>query len=389
MISKTEHCARRLLDHGFWAYYFGETTREMLMRKKPTEFHLFTNADLIQISKLFSEVVFRKECDEQAFLTRDENTVHFFISDFPMDRVVRIPGLLEVERQACIHAVNCCLFRIDGVFYDCKRKIFFDPLDAYTDIKNGTIGTVQTPQEAAARYPTIALKTARVRARTGFHVEKSLMEFLRKGPASFDYRNPSCSIINDFIALLLSQWVYEALILLDEFKILDQILPELSVLKKVNQDKDHHPEGNGFWHTLECVKFVKKPNRALMMAILLHDTGKAIALSDREKHKPFPNHSSKSGKIARGVLQRFDFSPGEVEEIQFLVRNHMILNAIDRLPEARLRKLFLSPYFPNLLELYRADLQSGYHSAESYYQASRSYREFLKKERMRREGVYA
>ena len=179
------------------------------------------------------------------------------------------------------------------------------------------------------------------------------------------------------------------MILLDEFGVLDQLLPELAVLKRVDQDKDHHPEGNVFMHTLECIRCVKKPNRALMMAVLLHDTGKAVSLSEGEKHRPFPNHSSASGRIARNVLQRFDFTPGETEEVIFLVQNHMILDAVGRLPETRMRKLFLSPHFPNLLELYRADLASGYHSTESYYSASRAYRQFLRKERMRRHGVYA
>ena len=67
----------------------------------------------------------------------------------------------------------------------------------------------------------------------------------------------------------------------------------------------------------------------------------------------------------------------------------MILDAVKRLPKSRLRGIFGSPYFPNLLELYRADLESGYHNVDNYYQAARMYKEFLRTERLNRQGVYA
>jgi CRISPR/Cas system-associated endonuclease Cas3-HD len=137
------------------------------------------------------------------------------------------------------------------------------------------------------------------------------------------------------------------------------------------------------------MRCVKKPTKTLMMAVLLHDTGKAVTLTSRKKRKLFPNHSSASTQISKNVLRRFSFTGEEMEEIFFLVRNHMILDAIDRLPETRLRRLFLSPYFPNLLELYRADLESGYHNMAGYYHAARAYRAFLRREKMWREGVYA
>jgi hypothetical protein len=67
----------------------------------------------------------------------------------------------------------------------------------------------------------------------------------------------------------------------------------------------------------------------------------------------------------------------------------MILDAVKRLPKGRLKGIFGSPYFPNLLELYRADLESGFHSVENYYQAARMYKEFLRVDKLKRQGVYA
>ena len=93
--------------------------------------------------------------------------------------------------------------------------------------------------------------------------------------------------------------------------------------------------------------------------------------------------------VAKDVLKRFYFTDDEIDEVIFLVKYHMILNAVDSLPERRLRKIFTSPFFPNLLELYRADLESGYHTVQRYYHAARVYREFLRKERLKQQGIYA
>jgi len=153
-------------------------------------------------------------------------------------------------------------------------------------------------------------------------------------------------------------------------------------LKLVHQDKDHHPEGNAFRHTLQCMKFVKKPNKNLMMAILLHDTGKATTMSMRTMHR-FPNHAYESKVISRDILRRFHFEGRDRDEILFLVDNHMILNGVDRLPQHVLRKIFTSPYFPNLLELYRADIESGYHEIHDYYHVARVYKDFMKKQKLR------
>jgi hypothetical protein len=67
----------------------------------------------------------------------------------------------------------------------------------------------------------------------------------------------------------------------------------------------------------------------------------------------------------------------------------MILGAFDRIPENRVKTLFRSPFFPNLLELYRADIESGYHDSASYYHVTRRYREFLRKENCYKNGIYA
>jgi tRNA nucleotidyltransferase/poly(A) polymerase len=382
-----EPCGKRLVENGFWAYYVYDTTRDMLMGRAPGAIDILTDADLFQIAKLFPNVVFRKHCDEHVHI-RADRPINFFVSEYPEDKRTHIPGLIENKREARIHASRNTLFSINSFVYDFEREIFYDPLDAYGLLKQEQIKTVEKPENSAKKFPTLALRTAKLFSQTGFSIDKKLTSFLKKNRSLYDFRRVNECMADDFKAILVSGRAYESFLYLDEWGIIDQLLPEIAALKGVYQDKDHHPEGNGFWHTLQCMRFVKRPTRPLMMAILLHDTGKAVTQVGNRRGAPFPKHSIASKRIAQKAVKRFYFTDDEIDEILFLVENHMILNSIDRLPEHQLRSLFTSSHFSALLALYRADLESGYHSVDRYYHAARVFHEFVRKERLRTEGVY-
>ena len=67
----------------------------------------------------------------------------------------------------------------------------------------------------------------------------------------------------------------------------------------------------------------------------------------------------------------------------------MLLNGIERRPESFQKRIFSSPYFPNLLELYRADIESTFTHVRSYYHVARLYRRLMRKQRLQEQGVYS
>jgi tRNA nucleotidyltransferase/poly(A) polymerase len=242
--------------------------------------------------------------------------------------------------------------------------------------------------EASRRHPTIALKAVKLLSETGFVIHDQLRTFLEDHGNSAVYENPDEEMISDFVDTVNSKHAEAAISLLDEWGILEALIPELVRLRKVYHDKDHHPEGNAFTHTLRCLACVKEPNKNLMMAILLHDLGKATT-NNNERGFRFPDHANESRKIADRVLRRWQFNEDDRKEILYLVQNHMMINGIERRPEGFQHKFFLSPYFPNLLELYRADVESTYTHVKDYYHVARLYRRIKKKIRFHRQGVYS
>jgi tRNA nucleotidyltransferase/poly(A) polymerase len=385
---RSEHCALQLISNGFWAYYSAETARDMLLRKRPKRVNILTNADLLQISKLFSDVHFRNGHGESAYLVHEDLQICFFISDYPVETAVKIPGMLDLEKEALRRAAYHELFRVNSFFYDIKRDRFHDLLDSYTQLKRGFIQTVTDAAEAARRYPTIALKTAKLLSETGFVIDERLRSFLKEQRDTTVYRHSIEGMVADFVDTVNSKYAEAALSLLDEWGVLKPLLPELVRLKEVYHDKDHHPEGNAFTHTLRCLACVKEPNKNLMMAILLHDIGKATTMNNGNGFR-FPNHAHESMKIADRVLRRLYFNEKDREEVLYLIRNHMMINGIEKRPESFQNKFFSSPYFPNLLELYRADVESTYTHVNNYYQVARLYRKMMRKMKFQQQGVYS
>lgn len=385
---KSEYCGELLVQKGFWACYAFETARDMLLKRRPRIINILTNADLYQLSKLFSSLSFRRNHQEHAYLVHEGYSVRFFVNDELIRSTVQIPGFHSVKRETLKKNSQHALFTINSFFYDVEQQIYYDPLDRYNELKKGIIKTAYPPEHLARTVPTLALKTAKIFSETGFPIDAALKEELMKGETLDAYRQIEESVATEFNDICVSGRAYEAILLLKQLQVLDLLLPEVTALQDVYHDKDHHPEGDGFWHTLRCLKCVKTPNKNLIMAILLHDTGK-LKTMEKKKNKPsFPNHSSMSGLIAKKVLKRFHYKREDIDEILFLVENHMKLNTLDKLPEGKRKTLLTSPYFPNLMELYRADLESGYHDVQNYYRAARIYREHLKREKQRRQGIY-
>jgi poly(A) polymerase len=161
--------------------------------------------------------------------------------------------------------------------------------------------------------------------------------------------------------------------------------PELAVLDDVHHAKEFHPEGNVWKHTLETLRYRKPSARKtacdlrLSLGLLLHDTGKPIAGSAGSRR--FNGHAELGESQARCFLERLGFPAALVNDVCYLVRNHMLPAALSRLPLIRTGEIMASPLFPVLLELYRCDESSSFKGLDGYYESSAAYQSFLKNRR--------
>lgn len=261
-------------------------------------------------------------------------------------------------------------FTVQELLYDPDRDCFLDPRNVYPDLRRREL--VARPN---ALPPLIRLtEAARLIAR--YHYYSPVDPWSLSGPPA----ELSAEFQRELLATLLSSRQPEkGLRLLQQARFVETFWPELQRMSAIAQDKDYHPEGDVWEHTLQTFQYRKEADPLLSLALLLHDVGKPAAAGSHEK--PFDGHAELGAQIASRFLHRLGFPADTIRDVCFLVRFHMMPAALKRLPLFRTEKLMDSPLFPRLLEVYRCDSSASYWGPGEYYEACRVYRSYLRHRR--------
>lgn len=162
---------------------------------------------------------------------------------------------------------------------------------------------------------------------------------------------------------------------LGQSNVLFYFFPQLEILRHVDQEKDYHPEGNVFEHTLACFKYLKRPTLTLALAILFHDLGKAFT-NKNNREQPFYKHSSISARKVKQALSSEIYSARVREYVYYLVRYHMYPPFLFYRSRKTIQKITQHPAFDELIKLYRADLLSTFKDDSSYQRVLKQYKEY-------------
>ncbi|MCL2832824.1 MAG: HD domain-containing protein [Treponema sp.] len=162
---------------------------------------------------------------------------------------------------------------------------------------------------------------------------------------------------------------------------LQKFWPEIALLDNADHAKEFHPEGNAWKHTLQTFEHRKQNSSGvydlrLSLSLLLHDTGKPIA-EDSGSHR-FDHHAELGAATARRFMERLNFDSAFIEDVFYLVKNHMLPAALARLSPAKTGDIMNSPLFPSLMELYRCDESSSFKGLDGFYRNSAAYQTYLR-----------
>jgi poly(A) polymerase len=296
---------------------------------------------------------------------------------------------------------------------DCRTGHFRDPQgiyplvrDLYTALRRGGNSGEKTGDAAksqagaeetawwsllnpgAGRYRAVmdaALIFARYVDRNDAPVREAaalLMELPEEGPGPLAEAQRAL-----LTGILVSSAPDRALELLKITGFVKKFWPELALLDDVDHSKEFHPEGNVWNHTLETFRYRKILGRGsgegqggydlrLSLGLLLHDSGKP--LSESSGNRRFDGHAELGARQARHFLGRLGFETPLIEDICYLVKNHMLPAALPRLPLLKTEGIMTSPLFPVLMELYRCDESSSFKGLDGYYESSSAYQAYLR-----------
>jgi len=349
-----EHIVPKILRKNENLYFYGSTARNLRLKVPSYYYYMITSANLVTISECFDNIDFPGKPDYDAEVRLDGNILRF--KSFP-NLTKDFLTLKEIASQE--------IFTIDTMFFDALREVFIDPFDCYYDVRNKLL---KPSLKFSERYKADSLKIFDgfyLMAEYGFTFSQELEEKCLEIP--FRINEHYMEEIRRSLELIFTgSNPYGSLVLMDRYNILTEIFPHMKPSKSFHQDKDYHPEGNVFEHTLECFKYLKKPSLRLSLALLLHDVGKPETAEFVGKNLRFPGHSRAGAIIATKALSRLGYDREFVEDVSFLIKYHLLAHEFRKTNEEGRNKIMAHKMFPELLKLYKADVQSCYGDLKDY-----------------------
>lgn len=308
------------------AYLVGGTVRDALLKRKVKDIDVVISGDIrnwIQrlAQKLGTRVV---AMGKENFLTYrlPLKTHHLDVWEL---------GKSTLEEDAWRRD-----FTVNSLYYDMDGNRLIDFTQGRADLKKRQIRMLTL--NAMESDPVRMLRAVRFKVTlNGFAIERATFRTIRECRHLIS-KMPSERISAELDMILSGSCPYEGLILLDETGLLDEILPEFTAMKGVEQNA-FHPD-DVFHHTLNCVNQMgevlamgtalmdgrgldEADKLILISSLLLHDIGKPTCKAmDDEGMVHFYNHEKISAMIAESMGKRLRWSRHRCERVSRIVRHH-------------------------------------------------------------------
>jgi poly(A) polymerase len=364
---------RRLRKAGYLAYLVGGCVRDLLLRRKPKDFDIATDATPEAVARLFPKtipvgvqfgvqlVVLSGHPFEVATFRTD---LAYRDSRHPEGVVFSGPKEDALRRD----------FTVNGLFYDPLTQQVIDYVGGKQDLDRKLIRAIGDPKKRFEEDRLRMLRAVRLAAQLDFSIEPETFEAIRLGAKEIE-RVSAERIRDELVKLFTGPSPGRGLILLDASGLLEVILPEVARMKGVPQPPEFHPEGDVFTHTKLLLDLLPHASIVLAFAALLHDVGKppTFRIADRIR---FDGHDRVGREIAQKICRRLRFSKAETDAIAELVGDHMRFKDVRQMRVSTLKRFLAKPTFPEELKLHRADCLASHGDLTNWRFLLRKLKEF-------------
>ncbi|MFH1230643.1 MAG: CCA tRNA nucleotidyltransferase [Planctomycetota bacterium] len=366
---------KTLQSKGFQAYFAGGCVRDQLMKRPPKDYDVATNARPVDVIKLFKKTL----AIGKAFgvvaviLNGQEIEVTTFRTEGKYSDGRHPDSVKHAQRDDDVTRRD---FTINGLLYDPIKGELIDLVCGRADIKAKIIRTIGSPKERFNEDKLRMMRAIRFACELGFSIDSKIKKAI-SSLASQITKISRERIREELRRILVCPNRDNGIKLLDETRLLKQILPEVSKMKGVKQPVQFHPEGDVFVHTVATLKHLRNPSFELALATLLHDVGKpsTFMITDRIR---FHEHERVGSEIAERICKRLRLSNDETETICWIISKHLVFKDIDKMRVSTLKRLFSHPAYPQLAEIHRADRLGSDMDLKPYNVAARLYRKLSK-----------
>ncbi|MCX6809161.1 MAG: CCA tRNA nucleotidyltransferase [Candidatus Berkelbacteria bacterium] len=350
---------KKLQSLGFESYFAGGFVRDKLLGIKSHDIDIVTSATPDEVEKAFDSTL--PIGKQFGIILVNLETHSFHVATFRKeDGYLDQRHPTKVTFTSAEHDAQRRDFTINGIFFDPIKDKYFDFVNGLDDIKSKTIRFIGNPKERIQEDNLRVIRAVRLKVAFNFEYDKDTFLAIREKAQKIMNVSPE-RIRDELNKIMVSPNRHLGLVELSQSGILKYIIPELEKLKGVPQPIEYHHEGDVFTHTYLALKAL--PNDAsehLAWAVMLHDIAKPQTLIRKNGRIIFHDHAKISSQIARKILKRLKFPNFEIEDICWLVENHMKVGDINKMRPAKRLEFLLDLKFNDLLKLTKADSMGTY-----------------------------
>jgi poly(A) polymerase len=257
-------------------------------------------------------------------------------------------------------------FTINGLLFDPLTNEVLDYVGGQKDLEGKIIRAIGDPALRFAEDKLRMLRAVRFAARFEYAIEPGTLKAIQHQAAEID--QVSRERVRDELTKMLTEGrARRAFELLDETKLLHEVLLEIEAMKGVEQPPEFHPEGDVFTHTMLLLENLPQPcPPTLAWGGLLHDVGKPPTFRRAPDRIRFDSHVDVGVKMAEVICRRLRFSNDDTEQISALVDNHMRFGDVEKMKASTFKRFVRLPRFDEHLELHRLDCKASYRKTSNY-----------------------
>jgi poly(A) polymerase len=366
-----------LRQRGFQAYFAGGCVRDLLLRREPKDYDVATNATPQQVMQIFPEtyavgaqfgVVLVPPPEGEPTTGEPSKARAVEVATFRSDIGYsdgRHPDEVRFSQDPREDVARRD-FTINGMMLDPVSEEVLDYVGGRSDLAAGIIRAIGDPERRFAEDKLRMLRAVRFAARFEYAIEPQTFTAMKKLADQIQVVSRE-RVRDELTRMLIEGHARRAFLLLDESGLLQQVLPEISAMKGVEQPPEFHPEGDVFVHTLLLLQNLPQPcPPTLAWGALLHDVGKPPTFRVAPDRIRFDNHVDVGVKMAEEICRRLRFSNDDTEQILALVDNHMRFGDAKKMKESTLKRFLRLPEFDEHLALHRADCLASHRNLATY-----------------------
>ena len=260
-------------------------------------------------------------------------------------------------------------FTINALLLDPETNEILDFVGGRDDLRAGIIRAIGNAEDRFREDKLRMVRAVRFAARFRYAIEEATFAAIVK--LAPEIHQVSAERIRDELTKLLTEGAARrGFELLDETRLLPELLPEIARMKGVEQPPQFHPEGDVWIHTLLMIeKLPPKCQPTLAWGVLLHDVGKPPTFKppsgpgDRIR---FDEHAEVGTRMAEEICRRLRFSNEDTAQIAALVANHMRFKDVLQMKPATLKRFVRLDRFDEHMELHRLDCSSSNGNLDNY-----------------------